>query len=95
MSKLGSIDNLLPFGGTCTLCGRYFDINEVYLGVFVEYFLHKKDDCTCPTCFGEQLHRVQDPSVENVLESQKYCDRRPSDLILAASTWRKPGRDHN
>ncbi len=88
MSVLSPQDNLLPFGGQCILCGRYFDMNEVYLGVYVEYFLHKQEECTCPTCFAEQLHRVQDPSVEDVLQSQQYCDRRPSELLRQASRWR-------
>ena len=80
-------DDLLPLGGQCILCGRYYDINEVQVGVYVDYFLNKRQECTCPTCFGEQLHRIDNPNLENVLFSRRYCDTRPSELMRRASRW--------
>lgn len=80
-------DDLLPNGGHCALCGRYFDINEVQVGVYTDYYLSRRKACPCPTCFGHQLHRVQDPSIEDVMQVLKFCDLRPSDLIDRASVW--------
>jgi hypothetical protein len=85
-------DDLLPVGGQCTLCGRYYNINEVQIGVYVDYFLLKRQECTCPTCFGEQLHRVDDPTLDDVLFSRRYCDRRPSELLGRVSVWAKHER---
>jgi hypothetical protein len=85
------LDNVLPRGGQCLLCGRYYDMNEVELGVYVDFFLHKQQRCTCPTCFSEQLHRVEDPQLDDVLFSRKYCDVRPSALLRSASKWRPAG----
>jgi hypothetical protein len=88
MHSISAQDDLLPFTGHCNLCGRYFDINEVNVGVFVHYFLLHRPSCPCPTCLGEQLHRVQDPTLQDVLFSRKFCDRSPNQVIRLASVWR-------
>ena len=81
-------DNSLSTVGHCTLCGRMFTVNEVQEGgVFIEYFLLHQGKSSCPTCFGEQLHRMKDPSLDDVLECEKFCDQRPSQLLDSASVW--------
>lgn len=80
-------DDSLPNGGHCALCGRYFDINEVQVGVYTDYYLSRGTACPCPTCFGHQLHRVQDPSLQDVMELLKFCDSRPSRMFDRASIW--------
>lgn len=80
-------DDSLPNGGCCLLCGRYFDINEVQTGVYTEYYLSRRNSCPCPTCFGHQLQRLHDPSLEDVMEARKFCDLSPSALIDRVSVW--------
>jgi hypothetical protein len=80
-------DNLMHSGGHCALCGRYFDINEVVVGVYTEYFLLRNKACPCPTCFGHQLHRVQDPTLDDVLDRLKFCDLSPRNMMTRASVW--------
>lgn len=72
------------------MCGRYFDFNEVNIGVYTEYFLLHRTRCPCPTCFGHQLHRVQDPTLGDVLDRHKYCDHTPRNMMTAASLWTSP-----
>lgn len=92
MALSNAQDDLLPNGGHCTLCGRYFDINEVRVGVYTDYYLSRRKACPCPTCFGHQLHRVQDPSLEDVMDMLKFCDLKPSLMFDRASIWDAPGR---
>jgi hypothetical protein len=80
-------DDLLPVNGHCHMCGRYFNLNEVHVGVFTDYFLLRTSDCPCPTCFGHQLHRIEDPMLEDVLDAKKFCDIKPTKIIAKASVW--------
>lgn len=81
------VDEALPISGYCILCGRAYNINEVNVGIYVDYYVKKGQECSCPTCFSEQIHRMQDPSLQDVLARHRYCDRKPSTLLQQASVW--------
>ena len=90
MKAIGEIDDSLPTRGTCMLCGRLFDLNEVQTGIFLSYFLLHRGACPCPTCFGSRVHRVEDPDLETVFLARRFLDTAPSRVIRNASVW-NPG----
>ncbi len=94
MRTSSAIDDTLPKGGTCRYCGRLFDINEVVLGAYVEFYLANRDSCSCPTCFSQTIYGATNLPEENVLFRLSFADTAPSTLLQRASVWsagKQPG----
>lgn len=85
-------DDAMPHHARCFCCGRYYDLNEVHLGAYTDYYLAHGPQSPCPSCFSQMIHGVKDPVQDNLLLRRLFSDTRFSLLLRRVSVWHATGQ---
>ena len=85
-------DDAIPHGARCYCCGRYYDMNEVHVGAYTDYYLVNGAESSCPSCFSQIIYGVADPIRDNLLYRRLFTDTPFSRLLRDFSLWAEPAR---